>query len=89
MTPIERAARALCSLEGNPENIKFEGKPMWQSYLPQVRAVLTSVREPSEGMKSAGWAAELSNLRTADQLLAPDDAVDVWQSMLDAALDGS
>jgi len=36
----EKAARALCRLEGHPENTKFEGKPMWQSYLPQVDAVL-------------------------------------------------
>lgn len=39
-SPRERAARALCRLDGHPENIQFEGKPMWQSYLPQVDAVL-------------------------------------------------
>lgn len=38
--PLELAARALCRLEGNPEDTRFEGKPMWQSYLPQVDAVL-------------------------------------------------
>ncbi|WP_293969164.1 hypothetical protein [Sphingomonas sp.] len=38
--PLEAAARALCRLEGNPENIKFEGKPMWQSYLPQATAAV-------------------------------------------------
>ncbi len=27
---IEAAARALCRSDGNPENTKFEGKPMWQ-----------------------------------------------------------
>ena len=39
-TPRERAARALCRLEGNPEDTRFEGEPMWQSYLPAVDAVL-------------------------------------------------
>lgn len=44
--PRERAARALCRLDGNPENTAFEGKPMWQSYLPQVDAVLEAVLKP-------------------------------------------
>lgn len=37
---IEAAARALCRAEGNPENTKFEGKPMWQSYVPAARAAI-------------------------------------------------
>lgn len=40
VSPRERAARALCRLAGNPEDTRFEGKPMWQSYLPEVDAVL-------------------------------------------------
>lgn len=40
---IEAAARALCRLAGNPENTKFEGKPMWQSYAPEARAALGAV----------------------------------------------
>lgn len=39
-SPRERAARALCRLDGHPENTMFEGKPMWMSYLDQVDAVL-------------------------------------------------
>jgi len=37
---IEAAARALFRTEGNPENTKFDGKPMWQSYLPQAKAAI-------------------------------------------------
>lgn len=37
---IEAAARAICRLAGNPENTRFEGKPMWQSYLPEAKAAL-------------------------------------------------
>ncbi|GAA0317885.1 hypothetical protein GCM10009087_30330 [Sphingomonas oligophenolica] len=44
MKTIERAARALCKFDGHAENIRFEGGPMWQSYVPQVRALLVSVR---------------------------------------------
>jgi hypothetical protein len=37
---IEAAARALCRLDGHPENIKFEGKPMWRSYLSGARTAV-------------------------------------------------
>ncbi|WP_337267041.1 hypothetical protein [Oryzifoliimicrobium ureilyticus] len=39
----EAAARSLCRFDGHPENISFEGKPMWKSYLPQADAVLAAV----------------------------------------------
>lgn len=44
MKVIERAARALCKFDGHPENIRFEGAPMWRSYVPQARALLEAVR---------------------------------------------
>lgn len=47
--PIERAARALARLDGNPEATKFEGRPMWESYLDQVRVVLEAVRDLDTG----------------------------------------
>lgn len=47
-TPRERAARALCRREGNPENTMFEGKPMWMSYLDQVDAVLRAALDEKE-----------------------------------------
>lgn len=37
---IEAAARPLCRSDGNPENTKFEGQPMWQSYLPAAKAAV-------------------------------------------------
>lgn len=43
--PLERAARALCELDGNPPGATFEGRPMWESYLPQVRAVVEALNE--------------------------------------------
>ncbi len=42
----ERAARALCARDGHPENIRFEGAPMWKSYLPQVRVVIEAMKDP-------------------------------------------
>lgn len=39
----EVAARALCRFHGHPENITFEGKPMWRSFIPEVTAVLVAI----------------------------------------------
>nr|WP_176024236.1 hypothetical protein [Brucella pseudintermedia] len=55
-SPRERAARALCRKQGMPENIKFEGRPMWESYLDQVDIVLEAAlsREEWERVKAEG-----------------------------------
>ncbi len=37
---IEAAARTLCRSAGNPENTRFEGKPMWHSYIPEATAAI-------------------------------------------------
>lgn len=39
----ELAARALCRHDGHPEDITFEGKPMWESFLPAADAVLAAI----------------------------------------------
>lgn len=39
----EKAARALCSFDGVPENIVRDGKPMWMSYLGEAKAVLVAI----------------------------------------------
>lgn len=46
--PRERAARALCRLAGVPEDTRFEGRPMWESYLPEVDAVLSAALDPED-----------------------------------------
>lgn len=45
----ELAARALCRHDGHPEDTQFEGKPMWESYLPAADAVLEVIgwKEPA------------------------------------------
>lgn len=77
MSPIERAAHALCELDGNPPGATMDGRPLWQDYAPEVRAVLAAIRQPSSAMVQA----------------APDDrnrpiyAEDIWQAMIDAAIE--
>ena len=74
---LERAARALCRHAGNPENTQFEGKPMWQSYLPEAAAVLTAIREPDVEMISA--AADKA------KEIGVGDFVGIYRAMIDAA----
>lgn len=56
MPPRERAARALCASRGLPENTKFEGRPMWENFLPEVDIVLEAALSPEEWeqMKAEG-----------------------------------
>lgn len=51
VTRIERAARAMCRFHGLPENTKFEGRPMWESYLDEARAVLAAI-DKAEGARN-------------------------------------
>ena len=45
MTRIERAARALCKFQGLPENTKYDGRSMWESFVDQAIAVLDAADE--------------------------------------------
>lgn len=56
--PRERAARALCRRDGHPENTKFEGKPMWQSYLDTVDLVLAEAGSTDRRDTTLSAAAE-------------------------------
>lgn len=84
MSPIERAARALSKLDGHPDDGEHEGKPLWRSYLPQVRTVLEAIHEPSLRMMEAG--------ATIIRYVGPEetpsgyqgDAANTWRFMIDA-----
>lgn len=69
MTPIESGARALCKHEGNPTDTRFEGDPMWCSYVPEVRAVLLGMRAAApRGVDATAWRSAI------DAALAEGDA---------------
>ncbi|PTD16818.1 hypothetical protein [Sphingomonas fennica] len=70
MKTIERAARALCKFDGHAENIKFEGAPMWRSYVPQARAMFDAIRPSAPaGADIAAWRAMIeAALGEADDL---------------------
>lgn len=48
MTRIDRAARALCRFNKIPEDTKFEGRPMWESYIDEAKAVLAALDTAKE-----------------------------------------
>jgi hypothetical protein len=39
----ELAARALCRRHGLPEDLKYDGKPTWMSFLRDVDVVLETI----------------------------------------------
>lgn len=82
-SPLERACVALCEQDGHPPYATMDGKPLWQDYLPEVRAVLEAIREPSEGMETAGVMEGDWN---RDNLDLGEEAKKVWSAMIDAAL---
>jgi len=45
----ELAARALCRKAGLPEDSIFQGRPMWEDFLPDADAVLEAIGR-GEGM---------------------------------------
>jgi len=86
MTPLESAARALVNAQGGCfDSLEPEAQ---EAAIEHVRAVLRAVREPSQEAIVAG-RSEISpyyiNPNT-DDTPGNQDAIDVWQAMIDAAL---
>lgn len=45
MTRIARAECALCRFHNLSEDTKFEGLTMWESYIPEMEAILGALNE--------------------------------------------
>lgn len=56
---LELAARALCRHDGHPEDIRFEGRPMWQSYRGAAAAVLMAIDCPADPAAGEGETGRL------------------------------
>lgn len=82
MTMIERAARALFTIE-HGDDASFEAWPVIANEMAvRARAVLQAIREPSEAMEGAGREA----LEDGAELIVDGDATACWHAMIDAAL---
>lgn len=81
MTPLERAARALCEIDDVDPDSSLGGDGqnfLWMEYANvHVRAVLQAIREPSAGMMGD---------RVVRQHAYAGDVDMVWQAMIDTAL---
>ncbi|EJL28684.1 hypothetical protein [Novosphingobium sp. AP12] len=81
-TTLERAARALCELDGQATDAKVGPKSMWQDYLPEVRAVFEAIRHPSLDLVATGGQIEDLGGTPIGALRAEA----VWVSMIERAL---
>lgn len=81
MTPIERAARNLAEMHADtferrsPTVEREYADAHWRDYLPEVRAVIAAIREPSEAMLNASTEGQSSREGVARF---------VWTAMSDA-----
>lgn len=79
MTPLERAARAICEAEGLDPNARNPlGHANWTSYISAARAVLLAIREPSDAMREQGYY---------EIAYGENGAKAIWQRMIDVALE--
>lgn len=85
MTPLERGARALSTLDGHADNATLGGKPMWHDYVAHARVVLDAIREPSEGMANAAYRMQMDSANLGKGRLRAD-GVGIWRAMIDTAL---
>jgi len=78
MDIVERAARALAEMD-------TERDIGWRYYVPEARAVLTAIREPSVEQLAAG----MDQGPIGCCILEGPHAFDIWQAMIDAAINPS
>jgi hypothetical protein len=99
-SPLERAARAILPMLHDEMNMPFNESDYGSVPMADeiVRAVLTAVREPGEGMKNAGGEQVLDTEYGPGQyeaipdgrgsrLIADEQAANAWRAMVDAALE--
>ncbi|MBJ7378407.1 hypothetical protein EWH12_04895 [Sphingobium cupriresistens] len=81
---MERAARALCALDGKTEDTAVEGGLLWHGYMAQALAVIEALHEPSAWMSEAG-AELIQNISPDEPFSAHQaDAANVWRIMIGA-----
>ena len=73
MTMIELVARAICKTHGafDPDALT-NGVAAWRYYIPEARAAIAAMREPTNEIRRAG-----------DQTMSQHEA---YQAVIDAAL---
>lgn len=93
MSPLERAARALCLADGLDPDRKFKSSDWsegtaphefaWHEYLPKARAVLEAIREPDPHTQAIAWGFGLCE---GGDPLGRSKELAAYQFLIDAAL---
>ena len=84
MSPIEKAARALCRAYGEDEDQLSDGAPRWTAYLPRLMTVIDALHEPDDLMKDAGSEIIRYVGEEESETGYRSDAANVWRFMIDA-----
>jgi hypothetical protein len=72
---IERVARAICASGACVEQGSYYVDRYWHIWIPEARAAISAMSEPTEAMK-----------RAADRLPDVMSVGDEWRAMIDEAL---
>jgi hypothetical protein len=72
---IERVARAICASGVCIDPDSYDVDRYWRRWIPEARAAISAMREPTEAMK-----------RAADRLPDVMSVGDEWRAMIDEAL---
>lgn len=94
-TMIERVARAICVASGldpdrpfSSSNYSKETEPQefaWHEYLPEARAAINAMREPTESMVENGADSE-NTLEAMTDLTDAQSVRNIYHAMIDRAL---
>ena len=84
---VERVARAIVSNnhENNPFVAQWDEQPWHGKVLAMsaARAAIAAMREPTAEMYNVPqWEC----IEVGDDVVSPDEAVEIWQAMIDEAL---
>jgi hypothetical protein len=86
-SPLERAARALYQSAPHDFDPNQMGEDAtWPDLVPQARAVIAAIREPSEGMKLDGHIALMDQFGIEGYKVPKGAEWSAWRAMIDAAL---
>ncbi|MET0363219.1 MAG: hypothetical protein ABW169_01075 [Sphingobium sp.] len=87
MTPIERAAQAMhASAQPEWQWDEPDCEPLRKIYRDAARAMIASLREPTDAMRQAG-AEIVSAVNPAENQEAfESDAANIWRFMIEVAL---
>jgi hypothetical protein len=73
---IERVARAICKARGVDPDGVIANRPAWKLYIPEARASILAMREPTMEMVEAGRIKYCTKEQTRR----------LWAAMIDEAL---